>query len=447
MVPEGADGALRPHAVDDGGHGWSSELQTIVEEASRVLGRPMVLTDRQLRLLAYTKHEPDQLDPTRLSAIMKQPAGTEQIDWYKRHGLWSSERPFRIPANPELEYDPRVVAPIRFNGHHLGSLACTDRDETMSEADLDRLGMFAAEAASVLYREMLLADLSRSRERELLRDILLADADVRREAALQLIEENLFTPDGGVVVMVVPLQRVREALAPEEVKVSVEALLMRIRRQLTSRHALHLVRPDHALVVVSRSDPRLRAEGVAAFARSIHAEVGMLLPAGDDERRIVAVGGAAATLSEAVTSYQQALRAADAAATVSTFGDVVCWDDLGIYQILTELPLDALGSAAVHPGLRKLLEDPDSHELVRTLERYFDLGGDTQRTAASLYMHRTTLYHRLRRIESLAGVDLQRGDDRLALHLGLKLARLKGLMWSSDEPGQPTRSGHAAETG
>jgi DNA-binding PucR family transcriptional regulator len=41
-----------------------------------------------------------------------------------------------------------------------------------------------------------------------------------------------------------------------------------------------------------------------------------------------------------------------------------------------------------------------------------------------LRVHRATLYHRLRRIEKITGCDLGHGDDRLTLHLGLKLLGL-----------------------
>jgi DNA-binding PucR family transcriptional regulator len=133
--------------------------------------------------------------------------------------------------------------------------------------------------------------------------------------------------------------------------------------------------------------------------------------------------------ASSIRSYDQALRTADVAATVSTFGEVVCWDDLGIYQMLTEMPIDQLQASPLHAGLADLLDHPRAPELLPTLERYLDLAGDVQETAASLYVHRTTLYHRLRRIEQLARVSLSNGDDRLALHLSLKVARLQGRTW------------------
>ena len=53
--------------------------------------------------------------------------------------------------------------------------------------------------------------------------------------------------------------------------------------------------------------------------------------------------------------------------------------------------------------------------------------GDTKASAERLSLHRGTLYYRLQKAEQIAGVDLRSGCDRLALHLGFKLARLIGL--------------------
>jgi DNA-binding PucR family transcriptional regulator len=65
--------------------------------------------------------------------------------------------------------------------------------------------------------------------------------------------------------------------------------------------------------------------------------------------------------------------------------------------------------------------------VITTLETYLDLAGDAKASAERLSLHRGTLYYRLRKAERIAGVDLRSGGDRLALHLGFKLARLIGL--------------------
>jgi len=49
-----------------------------------------------------------------------------------------------------------------------------------------------------------------------------------------------------------------------------------------------------------------------------------------------------------------------------------------------------------------------------TAETFLDLAGDVQATAARLFVHRTTLYQRLDRIDQLYKLDLRRsGDHRL----------------------------------
>jgi DNA-binding PucR family transcriptional regulator len=76
--------------------------------------------------------------------------------------------------------------------------------------------------------------------------------------------------------------------------------------------------------------------------------------------------------------------------------------------------------------LQRIFSSRDGAELIRTLETYLDLACDIKATSDALALHRTSLYYRLQKIERLAGVDLHRGEDRLLLHLGLRLARLSG---------------------
>jgi hypothetical protein len=111
-----------------------------------------------------------------------------------------------------------------------------------------------------------------------------------------------------------------------------------------------------------------------------------------------------------------ALREAELAASVRGRGRVVRWERLGALQLLAPL-----AGAPVPDALARLLPYP---ELVGTLAAYLDRAGDAQAAAAALFVHRTTLYHRLRRIERIAGVDLRDGDDRLLLHMALRLRAL-----------------------
>ena len=140
----------------------------------------------------------------------------------------------------------------------------------------------------------------------------------------------------------------------------------------------------------------------------------------------IGVGGTH-DLADARRSYREACDAVAVAERVERFGRIATWDELGAYRTLARFPDDA-GDGALHPGLLAMIGDPANAPLVDTLETYLDLAGDAKATAEALSLHRATLYYRLNRIEEITGARLKTGEDRLALHLGLRLARLSGLL-------------------
>jgi sugar diacid utilization regulator len=185
------------------------------------------------------------------------------------------------------------------------------------------------------------------------------------------------------------------------------------------------VRFDHGLLIVL-SKPH---SGVASSNSAEELLRSMESTAGKEngvERIVVGVGSMAPQLEGTKESYEQALLAAQVASQLPSAGPVANWDELGVYRALVQLSKDEIGGAPLHPGLNRLLGGEANAPLVETLETYLDSAGNAQKTAEQLFLHRTTLYYRLKRISELTGADLHDGNDRLALHLGLKLARLTG---------------------
>ncbi|WP_037571936.1 helix-turn-helix domain-containing protein [Phaeacidiphilus oryzae] len=62
-----------------------------------------------------------------------------------------------------------------------------------------------------------------------------------------------------------------------------------------------------------------------------------------------------------------------------------------------------------------------------TAELYLGLAGDARATATELGLHRASVYHRVRHIEDITGLNLADGQHRLILHVGIKVCRLLGL--------------------
>ena len=99
--------------------------------------------------------------------------------------------------------------------------------------------------------------------------------------------------------------------------------------------------------------------------------------------------------------------------------------------------------------LRKLLDNDASRssELVKTLARFLDCGGNYDVTAKSLSIGRTTLRYRLRRIRDISGYDLNDPETRLNLHMAtrawqtLNALRAANINTDLSRPSQPDPPG------
>jgi len=428
--------ARMEHAVADDGLAPIGQLQRIVDAAGEELGRPIALEDRNLRLLAFSAHEQRDLDPVRAATILRRVnADAELIAWFEAHGALRAERPMLVPGNPRLGLRARVCAPVRCRGTLLGYLWMTEERAAPRASELERLERIAATAGAVLYRERLLRGIDGRRRRELLGGVLADDPRARGDAAARLLELGLWESDGPLTAIVVGLAppTVAGGLAEEE-QVTVDAALEHLRRQLLPGSLLHLVRPDRAILLVSLGDPGVREHGSAWLAARAREQIAAAHDGGaPPPRAALSDADGLASAHAACARALSTLRVADALG--GRLGDVVRWEGLGVYALLAELPLERLGAEAIHPGVRALLEQP-APQLLHTLEVYLDAAGDAQRTAAALHVHRATLHHRLRRVQELAGVDLRDGEQRLALHLGLRLARLDGRSWGPSTEGE-----------
>jgi hypothetical protein len=359
------------------------QLQPAVDDLALRIGRPVLLEDHAQSVLAYSE-QTGPLDDVRRDSILRRHTAREVRTRFRAAGIFETRGPLRVPGSAEVL--PRLCVPVRHRERLLGFVWLID-SPAMSEADVDLVEKSAAELALVLLHDVLADGLSVRREQAAVARVLAGD-DV--DAARILLEEGGF-PALPVTVLVVRGQQ-------DVVQDVVQDGLLAARLKFTARH---LARADHGVLVCAG---RVRAEEVPAlFAAPVVVGVGSPRP-----------------LSEASESYAEAVHASLVASRVRGFAPVATWASLGVYRMLAAVPADA-----VHPGVLRLLEAP---ELVETLETYLDLAGSVVETSKALRLHRTSLYYRLQRVAELTGTNLRTGDDRLALHLSLKLARLHGLL-------------------
>jgi DNA-binding PucR family transcriptional regulator len=227
----------------------------------------------------------------------------------------------------------------------------------------------------------------------------------------------------GAAIGVLALRRSREPdaeLGPAE-RARLGLALDQFRRTLPRRQALSTVGAHHGVVVVALSERgsleevAQRAQDAldAAFAGEGHVVNGFSEPCEH--------------LRDAHRAHGHARLALRVAEALPDHDTPAGWDGLGAYRLLARAAETPHARELIHPGLPQLFALHSKESLVQTLEAYLDNGCDTKLTAEALYLHRASLYYRLQRIEAITGTTLKSGADRLALHSGLKLARLVGI--------------------
>jgi hypothetical protein len=403
----------------------NTELQRLVDSLATELSRPAIVEDRRQRLVVYSRHS-EPIDPVRHASILQRRVSAEVMAWLQRFELGKARRPVRTPCNPSLGMLPRVCVPIRHHDLLLGYLWFIDEEESMSSEQIALAETAAQGFALALYREVLAGELASSRETEAIRNLVFSESDARAYAALTLIDGGHFDPFPGVVVLVA-----RPVLTPDvkpdgHVRLVLEHALVNARHQLPARRALHLVSYSQGLLLFGtegQADEPTVKRCVSQLDDALQTA-----SSGLDEAWsfVIGIGRPRSRLEEAHGSYQEASQAARIAASMPDVSRIAHWSQLGIYRVLAQLSTQDLGELVFHPGLERLLGDPEAIPLLQTLETYLDLAGNALATSQRLQLHRTSLYYRIQRLEQLADTDLKNGNERLSLHLGLKLARLSG---------------------
>ncbi|CAM3983614.1 PucR family transcriptional regulator [Alicyclobacillus pomorum] len=101
--------------------------------------------------------------------------------------------------------------------------------------------------------------------------------------------------------------------------------------------------------------------------------------------------------------------------------EVHFYDDSGVYRWAPYLNNSDDAREWITMDIQKILEYDRKHhsDLLRTLKVYLDCDRSKQKTAEQLFIHRQTLYHRLKLLNQLLQVDLEDPVQRLGLHVSL----------------------------
>ena len=148
-------------------------------------------------------------------------------------------------------------------------------------------------------------------------------------------------------------------------------------------------------------------------------------------------------------ALRQAQHAIDLGVRLGRAGQIICYEELGIYRLLLQVgDMHQLWQFA-HDVLGALIDYDARHkvDLVGTLSVYLNQHESLKQTARVLRVHVNTVTYRIQRIEQLTSLDLTNSDHRLSAHVAAKIIEsqtpLRPLPELPRSPAQPPGRRHA----
>jgi PucR family transcriptional regulator, purine catabolism regulatory protein len=385
-----------------------ADVAAITRDLADLVGRRVLLLDSLLQVIA--------------AGAPKGLAGRGELDWapgqdYVRAVLAALDRerrPLRVPPMVDLGLEAGVVlAPVAVG------------DETASEdLELQIVQHASTVYALSLMRERMAAEVARQLKNELFEGLLLGrtqDEQVARERAMRLG----YDPQTVYRVLVLAADTYTQAdedaaAGSEDARPETVARRRRLLESLAelcarrAAAAFAALREDELVVLVPEPDSPV------VLGRTAVSRAAALLP---EWRVTVGVGGPCTSAGAIARSYAQARRALETAQRFGRQGEVVQFEDLGLYRLLFHVTDPAELRGFVEQVLGPLLEYDRRHnaDFVRTLGTYLEHNGNLQATARELNLHVNSVGYRLQRIQAIAQLDLEKAEDRLLAQVALKI--------------------------
>jgi sugar diacid utilization regulator len=313
------------------------------------------------------------------------------------------------------------VAPVTIGKEVVARLWVLQQDGQLGALERRALEHGSTVVALELLKQRIANEVESRLRGELLDDLL--DGRVTDSRALQARATHLrFDLASRHVAMVISLDPVLEAGGSGEFEAGLRRQLVGITSSTVRRlHAAALVgeRDDRIVVLVGGNDGP-GARPLVELADAIRREARRGL---SNASVSVAIGPWVDQLADVVHSYHVARGATEISRRAGSRDRTVTLTELGVYGLLLTVgrldELVAFSSATLGPI--RAYDDRRRSELLPTLRAYLQKSCKTAEAASLLVVHPNTVAYRIRRIETLLGVDLTQPESLLRIQLALIL--------------------------
>lgn len=397
-------------------------LDEIVKVLATRLGGPVLVEDRQFNLMVASN--PQGVQSETLDMILAS-NGTPMavLKVLEEDGtlrkLRNDKAPVVLPAG-EGHAEARHVFPVVLAGEICGFLSHVAAERPL-ESEGSSVLMSATHAVAIeLLKQRGIAETEQKMRRDFFRDLLFSNGNISPETLHRRATYLGYQLSSSYWVLVVEYDSVpNEELLPDEVK----RLASTLNSLLSFRQALVITQTQGATILypVKESQPTL--EKVQHLAETIRQKV-----SGTTEGWTVSIGVGMLypDLLSIPRAYREAQHAVKIGRALGGTHSITTFSELGIYRMLLQFAESRNPNEFFCEALERLLEydQQADKELVKTLRAFLECNGNLTETSDRLFIHRNTLKYRLERIRDITQIDLDDSENRLMLHLGLKMNQI-----------------------
>lgn len=177
-------------------------------------------------------------------------------------------------------------------------------------------------------------------------------------------------------------------------------------------------------IVSSRkgNDSQRRIESLLEVAGNISAEINKA----DSPGLSISIGGYRDNILLAHESYEEARKALKVLKLYDVGKDVVAWDELGAYKLLSTMATTEEASILCSKQIGKLVNYDEEHNsgLLRTLFALEKNNWNLSSTSADLRIHYNTMKYRYKKIADILSVNIDDSEKRFNIALSLRLFKI-----------------------
>ncbi len=344
---------------------------------------------------------------------------------YYKHGNYMYKK---ITDNINGKEINRVKIPIYTKDRNYGYMYIWEDKKTMTPVELTVIEASISIIALDLVKKLSIFEIESKHKIEFFEDLFASDEN-RHNKALERASYFDFDPTLSYAVIVISLGNVEESNKYtsytkkylQQLNVKLLSIIDRLSRHIDDK-IIYANKSDRLIIlygIESGKDVYKNRNKIMRFCNDIYSYIDK---EGIENKISIGIGRCYDDTTKLWKSYREANRAVE-----NLKEDIklkpIHYDDLGIYRILSYEDLRPELIQFYKESLEPLVQydNQKGTDLVETLRKYFECGGNSKKVSEKMYTHYNTIIYRMQRIKEITGIDFDNYNDRLNYEISLKI--------------------------